>query len=48
MDFLFIITRGDRENVPGIPGACQPAILRICQEAHAIAADVMSACVVIS
>ena len=25
----------DGENVPGIPGACAPAILRIWQEAHA-------------
>ena len=23
-----------RGNVPGIPGACEPAILRISQEAH--------------
>ena len=29
-----LLTCGDRENVPGIPGACAPAILRICQEAH--------------
>ena len=29
------LTRGDGENVPGIPGACAPAILRIWQEAHA-------------
>ena len=28
------LTRGDGENVPGIPGACAPAILRIWQEAH--------------
>ena len=28
------LTRGGGENVPGIPGACAPAILRICQEAH--------------
>ena len=28
------LTRGDGENVPGIPGACAPAILRISQEAH--------------
>ena len=28
------LTCGDRENVPGIPGACAPAILRIWQEAH--------------
>ena len=25
---------GDGKNVPGIPGACAPAILRIWQEAH--------------
>ena len=30
------LTRGGWENVPGIPGACAPAILRILQEAHAI------------
>ena len=30
-------TRGDGENVPGIPGACAPAILRIWQEAHFLA-----------
>ena len=30
------LTCGDRENVPGIPGACAPAILRIWQEAHAM------------
>ena len=29
-------TCGDGENVPGIPGACAPAILRIWQEAHGI------------
>ena len=28
------LTRGDGENIPGIPGACAPAILRIWQEAH--------------
>ena len=28
------LTYGDGENVPGIPGACAPAILRIWQEAH--------------
>ena len=28
------LTRCGRENVPGIPGACAPAILRIWQEAH--------------
>ena len=30
------LTCGDGENVPGIPGACAPAILRIWQEAHAV------------
>ena len=30
------LTRGDGENVPGIPGACAPAILRIWQEAHGV------------
>ena len=35
-------TCGDGENVPGIPGACAPAILHIWQEAHyAITYDVM-------
>ena len=29
------LTCDDGENVPGIPGACAPAILRIWQEAHA-------------
>ena len=28
------LIRRDGENVPGIPGACAPAILRIWQEAH--------------
>ena len=28
------LTCGDGENVPGIPGACAPAILRIWQEVH--------------
>ena len=28
------LTCGNGENVPGIPGACAPAILRIWQEAH--------------
>ena len=28
------LTCGDRKNVPGIPGACAPAIVRIWQEAH--------------
>ena len=31
------LTRGGGENVPGIPGACAPAILRIWQEAHVLA-----------
>ena len=30
------LTCGDGENVPGIPGACAPTILRIWQEAHVI------------
>ena len=30
------LTCGDGENVPGIPGACASAILRIWQEAHGI------------
>ena len=29
-----LLTHGGGENVPGIPGACAPAILRIWQEAH--------------
>ena len=29
------LTCGGGENIPGIPGACAPAILRIWQEAHA-------------
>ena len=29
-----LLTRGDGETVPGIPGACTTAIFRICQEAH--------------
>ena len=29
------LIRSDGENVPGIPGACAPVILRILQEAHA-------------
>ena len=29
-----LLTRGGGEDVPGIPGACAPAILRIWQEAH--------------
>ena len=31
-----LLTRGGGENVPGIPGACAPAILRIWQEAHGV------------
>ena len=30
------LTRGDRENVPGIPGACAPTILPIWQEVNSI------------
>ena len=30
------LTCGDEENVPGIPGACAPAIVCIWQEAHAL------------
>ena len=30
------LTCGDGENVPGIPGACAPAILRIWQKAHCV------------
>ena len=30
------LTCGDGENVPGIPGACAPTILRIWQEAHGV------------
>ena len=33
------LTCGDGENVPGIPGACAPAILRIWQEAHGLCFD---------
>ena len=33
------LTCGDGENVPGIPGACAPAILRIWKEAHAESAS---------
>ena len=35
-------TRDDGENVPGIPGACAPAILRIWQEAHDSVVNVWS------
>ena len=34
------LTCGDGENVPGIPGACALAILRIWQEAHSTAVNV--------
>ena len=34
------LTYGGGENVPGIPGACAPVILRICQEAHAVTLQV--------
>ena len=34
------LTCGDGENVPGIPSACAPAILRMWQEAHATEAPV--------
>ena len=30
------LTCGDGENVPGIPGACAPAILRIWQKVHTL------------
>ena len=33
------LTCGDGENVPGIPGACAPAILRIWQEVHGSQAE---------
>ena len=36
------LTCGDGENVPGIPGACAPAILRIWQEAHYVDCLVLS------
>ena len=36
------LTRGGGENVPGIPGACAPAILRIWQEAHRMMCNVIS------
>ena len=35
------LTCGDGENVPGIPGACAPAILRIWQEAHTMHVDAL-------
>ena len=39
-------TRGGGENVPGIPGACTPAILRIWQEAHFNCMDIVSVFVI--
>ena len=36
------LTHGGGENVPGIPGACVPAILRIWQEAHRMMCNVIS------
>ena len=36
------LTCGDGENVPGIPGACAPAILRIWQEAHCLGLETVS------
>ena len=38
------LTRGDGGNVPGIPGACAPAILRIWQEANAVMGDITYPC----
>ena len=39
------LTCGDGENVPGIPGACAPAILRIWQEAHCqVSSSSINAC----
>ena len=35
------LTCGDGENVPGIPGACAPAILRIWQEVHGLKSKVV-------
>ena len=35
------LTCGDGENVPGIPGACAPAILRIWQEAHGVVTGIV-------
>ena len=40
------LTCGDEENVPGIPGACAPAILCIWQEAHG--ACIVYACTIIT
>ena len=37
-------TCGDGENVPGIPGACAPAIVRIWQEAHGATSSVPKWC----
>ena len=38
------LTCGDGENVPGIPGACAPATLRIWQEADRVISLVPSRC----
>ena len=45
-----LLTRGGGENVPGIPGACAPATLRIWQEAHGMKMGVVwcALCVCIS
>ena len=37
------LTCGDGENVPGIPGACAPAISRIWKEAHDIVTYILLA-----
>ena len=39
------LTCGDGENVPGIPGACAPVILRIWQEAHGGIWDLCNRCI---
>ena len=38
------LTCGDGENVPGIPGACAPAILCIWQEAHGVYISLKTEC----
>ena len=38
------LTRGGGEKVPGIPGACAPAILRIWQEAHEVVGPHSTTC----
>ena len=35
-----LLTRGGGENVPCIPGACAPAIMRIWQEAHGVCGNI--------